>query len=87
MPHSPRRVFEILEVNIRKRDRHKTAFFWNSGRSQCIRMPFGVMDVPACLQRIIDLILTRLKCTKSLIHLYDVTIFYSTMVTHIRHFD
>ena len=47
------------QINLLKRDRHKTAFVCHAGTYQYKRMPFGITNAPACFQRAFDMILTK----------------------------
>ena len=75
------------QMNIRKRDRHKTAFVTHSGAYQCIRMPFGLTNAPASFQRALDMILTKFKWKTCLVYLDDIIIFSNTVEEHIQHVD
>ncbi len=49
------------QMNVAKKDRHKTAFTCHAGTFQCVRMPFGLTNAPATFQRGLDMVLSKYK--------------------------
>ena len=75
------------QINLRKRDRHKTAFVCHAGTYQYKRMPFGLTNAPACFQRALDMILTKYKWKTCLVYIDDVVIYSKNVDDHIKHVD
>jgi len=62
------KVFSTLGCNsgywpipVADEDRDKTTFVCHEGAYRCSRLPFGLSDAPATFQRVIDMVLGRLK--------------------------
>ncbi len=60
-----------------KKTRKKTAFTTHKGLFQFKVMPFGLSNVPATFERLIDLTLKGLQFHKCLVYLDDVNVFGS----------
>lgn len=73
------------KMNIRKKDRHKTAFVCHGVVLQCVLISFGLANTPACFQQVLDVILTNYKCKTWLVYVDD--IFYNISDDHIRPFE
>ena len=70
------------QINLRKRDRHKTAFVCHAGTYEYKRMPFGLTNAPACFQRALDMILTKYKWKTCLVYIDDVVIYSKNVDDH-----
>jgi len=68
-------------------DKRKTAFTCHCGPCQCTRLPFGLCNAPATLQRAIDMILSGFKWQNVLVYLYDLIIFSADAESHLSHLD
>ena len=75
------------QMNVAKKDRHKTAFTCHAGTYQCVRMPFGLTNAPATFQRGLDMVLSKYKWKTCLVYLDDVIIFSRSVEEHIQHVD
>ncbi len=75
------------QMNVAKKDRHKTAFTCHAGTFQCVRMPFGLTNAPATFQRGLDMVLSKYKWKTCLVYLDDVIIYSKTVKDHINHVD
>jgi hypothetical protein len=51
----------FFQIQLRKEDRHKTAFMVNNRLYECNRMPMGFKNAPAVFQRFMDKILKEDK--------------------------
>ena len=74
--------FSTLDYNARYRkipiaeeDKPKTAFTCHCGTYQSTRLPFGLSNAPATVQRAIDMILSGVKWQNSLVYFDDLIIF------------
>jgi len=75
------------QVAIAPEDRKKTAFECHNGASQYKRMPLGLTNAPATLQRALEIILFGVKWQSCLIYLDDVIVYSQTEEEHIGHVD
>ncbi len=75
------------QMNVAKKDRHKTAFTCHAGTFQCVRMPFGLTNAPATFQRGLDMVLSKFKWKTCLVYLDDVIIYSKSVEDHIQHVD
>ena len=65
-------------MNILKIDRHKTEFVCQAGTFQYVRMPLGLSNVPATIQRALDNKMTK--------YIWKTCVIYSKNVSeHIHH--
>jgi len=87
-------IFSTLDGNagywqlpIASEDREKTAFVCHEGAYQYKRMPFGLKNAPATLQRALDIILSWVKWQSCLIYLDDVIVYSKTEEEHVRPVD
>ena len=62
------------QINIRKEDRHKTAFLTKYGLFQNIKMPFGLANAPATFQRAMNLVLRGMTWKEVLAYLDDLIV-------------
>ena len=60
------------QVEVKEKDRDKTAFCMSDGLFELIVMPFVLCNVPATFQRLMDLVLAGLQWTTCLVYLDDV---------------
>ena len=70
-------------IEIRRADRHKTAFITNSGLYEWIRMSFGFCNAPSAFQRTINYIFRQLKFV--IIYLDDILILSKSEEEHLEH--
>jgi len=87
-------IFSTLDCNsgywqvaIAPEDRETTAFVCQEGAYQYKRMPFGLSNAPATLQRALDIILYGVKWQSCLIYLDDVIVYSKTKEEHVGHVD
>ena len=70
------------EVPIHEPDNPKTAFATQPGLWEFVTMPFGLTNVPAMFQRLMELAMRGLQWTSCLIYLDDIIIFGRTFQEH-----
>ena len=73
------------QVELVEQDREKTAFCVPEGLFEFKVLPFGLNNAPATFQRLMDLLLSGLKCNTCLVYLDDVIIFGHTFEEHLFH--
>ncbi|CAN8069114.1 unnamed protein product [Agarophyton chilense] len=85
-------VFNTLEANsgylkipLAEDARALTTFTTHEGLFRFTRMPFGLKNAPATFQRVMDIILSRVKWKPALVYLDDFIIFSRTVKEHFRH--
>jgi Reverse transcriptase (RNA-dependent DNA polymerase) len=61
-----------LKIPVDPADREKTAFTSHFGVYKFRRLPFGLRNAPGTFQRVIDIILSVVKCKTCLVYLDDV---------------
>ena len=71
------------QVPVKPADKEKTAFITPDGLFEFNYMPFGLCNAPATFQRLIDVILGRLKWTIALVYLDDIIVYSRTFDEHI----
>lgn len=76
-----------LQMPVAEEDRSKTAFTCHAGCFEYKRMPFGLCNAPATLQRTLYIILSQYRWHTCLVYLDDIMIFSPDHDTHIRHVD
>jgi len=67
------------QIKMDPADSHKTAFTIPFGHYKFDRMPFGLKNVPATFQRLIDLVLSGLQGEELFVYMDDIII-YATSV-------
>ena len=72
------------QMQVKEEDRPKTAFSTHKGQFQWRVMPFGLTNRPASFTRLINLALSGLTWTHSLVYLDDIIIWASTFENHIH---
>ena len=70
------------QIPVHPDDIEKTAFICHRGLYEFIRMPFGLANAPACLQRIMDYIFGDLIGRSVMIYLDDIVVFTKTEEEH-----
>ena len=75
------------QVEVEEGGREKTAFCTTEGLYQFKVMPFGLCNVPASFQHLMDLVLTGLQWTQCLVYLDDIIILGCSFDEHIRNLD
>jgi len=78
---------EYWQIPIAEEDKPKTAFTCHCRTYQCTRLPFGLCNAPATLQRAIGMILSGVKWQNVLIYLDDVIIVSADVGSHLSHLD
>lgn len=73
------------EVEIPEEDRDKTELFSHHKLFRFTCMPFGLKNSPATFQRIVDIILSRVKLQFAMVYLDDEIIYSNTVVEHFDH--
>ncbi|KAE8236863.1 hypothetical protein A4X13_0g9002, partial [Tilletia indica] len=75
------------QLEVRERDRWKTAFTCHRGLFQYKTVPFGLRNAPAVFQRLMDSLLGELRWKVAVIYIDDVVVATRTMEEHIRALD
>lgn len=75
------------QIEVKEKDRPKTAFVTRSGLYEYITMPFGLCNAPSTFERCMELVLKGLQWKTLLIYLDDVIILSSTFQEHIQRLD
>ena len=70
------------QIPVHPTDIEKSAFICHRGLFEFVRMPFGLANAPACLQRIMDYILGELIGQSVMICLDDIVVFTKTEEEH-----
>ena len=70
------------QIPMKEEDKEKTAFSTSQGHWEFQTMPFGVVNGPACFQRLMNYVLTGLHWTHCLVYLDDIIIFSRTFEEH-----
>ena len=70
------------QIPMKDEDKEKTAFSTSQGHWEFQTMPFGVVNGPACFQRLMNYVLTGLHWTHCLVYLDDIIIFSRTFEEH-----
>ena len=63
------------QIGMDDRDKYKTAFTTHMGLYQFRVMPFGLSGAPATFERVMELVLRRLRWERCLVYLDDVIVF------------
>ena len=71
------------QVPVNEQDKEKTAFITPDGLFEFNYMPFGLCNAPATFQRLMDVVLGRLKWTIALIYLDDIVVYSKTFSEHL----
>lgn len=71
------------QIQLDSDDVEKTAFSLNNGHYEFNRMPFGLKNVPATLQRVINKILRGITNERCVVYLDDIIIFSVSFQEHI----
>lgn len=71
------------QIELAKRDIHKTAFSVESGHYEFVRMPFGLKNAPATFQRVMDNILREHIGVICLVYMDDIIIFSTSLQEHL----
>ena len=72
------------QIEIDEKDRHKTAFITKFGLFEHKRMAFGLCNVPATFQRVIQFVLRGLTWDKVLTYIDDVIILGKDFEDHLK---
>ena len=75
------------QIELDPASRDKTAFISHAGLFQFRVMPFGLTNAPATFQRLMDLVLGRLKWLCALVYLDDIIVDSSSFDDHLHHLD
>ena len=75
------------QIPVAMEDRDKTTFITLMGTFRHVRMPFGLRNAPATLQRALDIILSGLRWRTCLIYLDDVIVFSKDTNEHVAHVE
>ncbi len=73
------------KVQVRDEHRDKRTFSCYSGTYQYKKMPFGLMNSPATLQRAFDIFLSGYRWQACIIYLGNIILFTSSFDEHIKH--
>ena len=72
------------QVEVAERDREKTAFTTHEGLYEFKVMPFGLCNVPATFQRLMDLILAGIQWSQNLVYLDDIIVIGRTFKEYLQ---
>ncbi|KAE8225968.1 hypothetical protein CF326_g7780 [Tilletia indica] len=75
------------QLEVRERDRWKTAFTCHRGLYQYKTVPFGLRNAPAVFQRLMDSLLGELRWKVAVVYIDDVVVATRTMEEHVRALD
>ncbi|KAE8218034.1 hypothetical protein CF319_g8009 [Tilletia indica] len=75
------------QLEVRERDRWKTAFTCHRGLFQYKTIPFGLRNAPAVFQRLMDSLLGELRWKVAVVYIDDVVVATRTMDEHVRALD
>jgi len=73
------------QIQLRKKDRPKTAFLTRNGQYQFKVMPFGLNNAPATFQRLMNKVLRQYIGKFVQVYLDDVIIYSNNLTEHKRH--
>jgi hypothetical protein len=73
------------QVAVKEEDRKKTAFITKFGLYEFNVMPFGLYNVPATFQKLMDKVITKYLEKFVLVYLDDLTIYSKTFDDHVKH--
>ncbi len=73
------------QINMRERDRQKTAFNVNNGKYEFCRLPFGLRNAPSIFQHAIDDVLRKNIGKTCQVYIDDIIIFSPNAETHLVH--
>ena len=73
------------QVEIKEADKPKTVFSCRSGVYEYKRMPFGLVNAPSTLQRIMDDILREYLWKFVVVYMDDVIVFSKNLAEHVQH--
>ena len=71
------------QVEVAEEDRPKTAFLTPEGLYQFKVMPFGLCNVPATFQRLMDRVLNGLKWYQCLVYIDDIIVVGDSFANHL----
>ncbi|UYV69417.1 K02A2.6-like, partial [Cordylochernes scorpioides] len=75
------------EIEVDEADREKTAFITPDGLYEFLVMPFGLCNVPAIFERMMDKILKGLKWTMALCYLDDIVVYSKSFNEHLHRLE
>ena len=75
------------QIALDPRTRQKTAFISHEGLFQFKVMPFGLTNAPDTFQRLMDVVLGRLKWSCCLVYLDDIIVYSRTFTEHMHHLE
>ena len=75
---------EYWQVEIDEKDRPETAFTTGDGLFEFRVMPFGLCNVPAVFQRLMDLVLPGICWEHCLVYIDDIVIMGKTFKNHMQ---
>ncbi len=73
------------QVEVKPKDREKTAFCTPEGLFEFCVMPFGLCNAPATFQRLMDAVLAGLQWSSCLVYIDDIVIPGKTFTEHLAH--
>ncbi len=76
-------ILRYYQIEVSEKDCEKTAFTTHVGLFQYNRMPFGLCNVPATFQRLMNLVLQGLNWKFCLVYIDDILIFSHTFDEHL----
>ena len=71
------------QIQMRGKDKSKTAFTTPLGHWEFNRMPFGLKNAPACFQRLMNAVLTGLQGLQCFVYLDDIVVYGPDLSQHI----
>ena len=75
------------QVAMDPRDINKTTFVCHRGTFRYPKMPFGLCNAPASLQRLMDIVLTGLNYEICLAYLDDIILYSGDLATHLERLE
>jgi len=74
-------------MQLREKDRFKTAFVSHKSLYQFKRLPFGLRNAPAIFQRMMDEVVASQRWQAALVYIDDVLVYSDTWDGHLEHLD
>ncbi|CAG8700671.1 445_t:CDS:2, partial [Dentiscutata heterogama] len=71
------------QVEVKEKDKEKTAFITKYGLYEFNIMPFGLCNIPSIFQRLIDVVLRLVLWKKAMVYIDNINIYFISFEQHI----